>query len=52
MIFTAGTYIFDKPGLQFKVTIDATGEVLTTLSAPKALTLADFFNAEYWTKVD
>ena len=52
MIFTAGTYIFDKPGLQFKLTIDATGEVLTTLTAPKALTLADFFNPEYWTKVD
>lgn len=50
-MFMPGTYEFNNgKGISFTVVISATG-TLATLNAPKALTLEDFFNPDYWTEI-
>lgn len=48
-MFTNGTYTFNNGQISFKVVISSTG-VLVSLDAPKAMTMADFFNPAYWTR--
>ena len=45
-----GTYDFDNGVYKFTVVIENGEPVLVTLDAPKAMTLADFFNPENWTE--
>lgn len=48
-MFTNGTYVYDDGKKTFTVVISS-GGVMVSLDAPKAMTLADFFNSENWTR--